>query len=155
MPAARVAKPVTARFAALGTLCAVVMAALAGCSSTGTTNSSTSTTTPTTVAAQSTIATTIPFSLAKNARQDVNTTGTCKEVDGTWVLTGTVVNSAKAARTYQIVVDFVNPVGNTVMDTRIVTTPSVRPGATSTWSAKSVAGLAHVACVIHQVQAPA
>jgi hypothetical protein len=101
-----------------------------------------------------TTATTIPFVVAKNARQDV-TTGTCTEVGGDWVLNGVVKNSATTARTYQIVVDFVDQPGDTVLDTRIVTTASVKPAASLTWSAKSTPGLKNVACVIRQVQAPA
>jgi hypothetical protein len=133
----------------------MAMALLAGCSSNGAATPTTSTDAPTTRAtAQSTVATTIPFSMARNARQDV-TAGSCKETGGFWVLSGTVKNSASSARTYQIVVDFVNPVGNTVLDTKIVTTPSVRPGESLAWSTNSGSGLTHVACVIRQVQAPA
>lgn len=72
-----------------------------------------------------------------------------------WALNGMVRNSTKAARTYQIVVDFVTQPGDTVLDTKIVTTTSVRPGASLAWSTRSVTGLTHVACVIRQVQAPA
>jgi len=131
---------------------------LAACSSNGSATSvSTSTTapTPTTVVPQSTVATTIPFDMAKNARQDVTTTRSCTEVKGLWVLSGVVKNSATSARTYQIVVDFVTQPGDTVLGTKIVTTASVNPGATQAWSATSTPGLTHVACVIRQVQAPA
>jgi len=99
--------------------------------------------------------TTIPFSLAKNARHDVTTNGPCAETDGQWVLNGTVTNSAKTSRTYQIVVDFVTQPGDTVLDTKIVTTPSVGPGAKLAWSATSTSGLTSAACVIRQVQSPA
>jgi hypothetical protein len=130
---------------------------LVGCSSKGFPNSSSSTTTlapTTTVAAPTTGATTIPFSEAKNARQDV-TNGACTDVDGAWVLSGQVKNSAATARTYQIVVDFVADSGDTVLDTKVITTPSVNPGASTPWQAKSAPGLTHVTCVIRQVQAPA
>ena len=135
---------------------------LAACSSNGSvsptptsTSSSATATTSTTVAASSTVATTIPFVMARNARRDVTTTGSCREVKGQWVLSGVVKNSATTARTYQIVVDFVTQPGDTVLDTKIVTTPSVSPGAIRVWSATSTTGLTHVACVIRQVQAPA
>jgi hypothetical protein len=151
MGAAPAGKPAGARLSAV-TLTAIALVVLAGCSSKGAgTSSGTTTTGP---ATHSTVATTIPFSLAKNARQDV-TAGSCKKADGAWVLSGTIENSAHTSRSYQIVVDFVNPVGNTVLDTRIVTTARVRPGAGVAWSAKSVSGLPRVACVIRQVQAPA
>jgi hypothetical protein len=129
---------------------------LAGCSSNGSAGSVTTTSTaPTTTGVPSpTVATTIPFSIAKNARQDV-TSGVCNEVGGMWVLAGMVKNSAKVARTYQIVVDFVTQPGDTVLDTTIVTTASVKPGASLAWSTKSAPGLPQVACVIRQVQAPA
>ncbi len=112
-----------------------------------TTSKPTPTTAPTT--------TTIPFSMAKNARQDVTTDGACTQVNGSWVLKGSVKNSAKTARTFQIVVDFVTQPGDTVKDTKIVTTPSVAPGASRAWSATGAPGLSHLACVIRQVQAPA
>lgn len=99
--------------------------------------------------------TTIPFSLAKNARHDVTTNRPCVETDGRWVLNGTITNFGKMLRTYQIVVDFVSQPGDTVLDTKIVTTPSVDPGAKLAWSATSTSGLTGAACVIRQVQAPA
>jgi hypothetical protein len=126
---------------------------LAGCSSNGSANPSSLTSEPTSTTVS--IGTTIPFSMAKNARQDVTTSGPCAAVGGIWVLSGTVKNSAKTARTYQIVVDFVTQPGNTVLDTKIINTTSVGSGASLAWSAKSVPGLTHVACVIRQVQAPA
>jgi hypothetical protein len=150
---ARAANPVARRGHRFGALSTIALVLLAGCTSNGTTPSTTSTE-PSTVAGQSTIATTIPFSITKNARQDV-TAGSCRAVGGFWVLSGTLTNSAKKARAYQIVVDFVDRTGNTVLGTKIVTTPSIRPGAGSSWSAKSTSGLTNVACVIRQVQAPA
>jgi hypothetical protein len=102
-----------------------------------------------------TIATTIPFSLAKNARQDVTTPSPCRDTTGGWVLSGTIRNSAKTARSYQIVVDFVTSAGNTVLDTKVINTAKVSPGTDLAWSATSTPGLTHVACVIRQVQAPA
>jgi hypothetical protein len=122
---------------------------LAACSSTGK-----ATGTTTSAPAPSGVGTTLAFSLARNARQDV-TTGSCIKTGGTWNLTGTVENSAPKARNYQIVVDFVDPSGNTVLDTKIVTTATVKHGARVPWSARSTPGLADVACVIRQVQAPA
>jgi hypothetical protein len=155
MPATRGTRPPARRLSALGVLTAMAMVLLAGCSSNGAASPTSTTKAPATgVSAQSTVATTIPFSIARNARQDV-TAGSCKEVGGLWVLNGMVKNSAKTARTYQIVVDFVNPVGNTVFDTKIVTTRRVRPAQSLAWSTNSVPGLTHVACVIRQVQAPA
>lgn len=129
---------------------------LAACSSNKAASTTTSEATSTTAAVHApTTVTTIPFSIAKNARQDVTTTGSCSDVGGHWVLHGVVKNSAKAARAYQIVVDFVSRPGNTVLDTKIVNTASIKPGGSLSWSAKSTSGLTHVACVIRQVQAPA
>ena len=153
--AMRAAREQARQWSGRGALPAMVMVLLVGCSSTVTPDSPSSTTdsSPTTLAGESTIATTIPFNVARNARQEV-TTRSCREVGGVWVLSGTVNNSAKTARSYQIVVDFVNQNGNTVEDTKILNTASVRPGATVAWSAKSVAGLTDVACVIRYVQSP-
>lgn len=99
--------------------------------------------------------TTIPYSAAKNARKDVTTSGSCTMVGGQWVLNGEIKNSATVGRTYQVVVDFVTVPGNTVLNTQVVTTASVKPGASLAWSAKSAPGLNHVSCIIRQVQAPA
>jgi hypothetical protein len=99
--------------------------------------------------------TTIPYSPAKNARQDVTTSGPCTLTGTSWILSGTVKNSSRSARTYQIVVDFVTQPGFTVLDTKIVTTASVGPGASLPWDATGAAGHKNVACVIRQVQAPA
>jgi hypothetical protein len=131
----------------------LAMALMAGCSSKG--PQSSTTTRPATTATPATVATTIPFSIAKNARQDVTTPTPCRDTSSGWVLSGTIKNSAPSARTYQIVVDFVTTSGNTVLDTKVITTGPVRPGAVKNWSAESTAGLTGVACVIRQVQAPA
>jgi len=72
-----------------------------------------------------------------------------------WVLSGKVTNSSQSNRDYQIVVDFVTQPGDTVLDTKIVTTPNVNPGASLPWQATGAAGQKSVACVIRQVQAPA
>lgn len=133
----------------LGALSATVVL-LAGCSSGG----GAATPTTTRPSASAGVGTTLAFSMARNARQDV-TMGPCTKVGGAWNLTGTVDNSAHTARSYQIVVDFVDRTGNTVLDTKIVTTAKVRHGARVPWSARSTPGLADVACVIRQVQAPA
>jgi len=128
---------------------------LGGCSSGGSPSDLAGGGATTTAMAPSTVPTTIPFSMAKNARQDVTTTGPCSLKDGEWDLQGTVTNSAKTARRYQIVVDFVTQPGNTVLYTKILNTALVRPKASLAWSARSIPGLAQVACVIRQVQAPA
>ncbi len=99
--------------------------------------------------------TTIPFSLAKNARHDVATSGPCTLTGTSWILSGTVRNSSRSARNYQIVVDFVTQPGFTVLDTKIVTTAVVQPGASLPWDATGAAGKKNVACVVRQVQAPA
>lgn len=104
---------------------------------------------------RTTTGTSIPFSLSRNARHDVTTTGPCTEVAGSWILHGNVTNSAKTTRNYQIVVDIVSQPGDTVLDTRIVVTPRVAPGDKVPWSATSAPGLTDVACVIRQVQSPA
>jgi hypothetical protein len=153
MPATRRATPVARHLVALGALTTAAMSLVAGCSSNGSTPPSTTSTTTTVPPA--TIATTIPFSITKNARQDVTTPSPCRQTNGLWVLSGTIKNSAQAARTYQIVVDFVSRTGNTVLDTKVITTNPVPAGSSLPWSAKSTPGLTNVACVIRQVQAPA
>jgi hypothetical protein len=153
MPVTRRPTSLARRTIVRGALPAAALGLLAGCSSNTPQPSATSHTTTTVTPA--TVATTIPFSLAKNARQDVTTPTPCRHSGGAWVLAGTIKNSAKVSRSYQIVVDFVTLTGNTVLDTRVITTPPVRAGAVMNWSAKSTPGLPHVACVIRQVQAPA
>jgi hypothetical protein len=96
--------------------------------------------------------TTIPYAASKNARADVTTDGACAKAGGAWVLQGAVRNSATFARSYQIVVDYVTVPGNTVIDTRIVTVPTLNPAASTTWSSSGAHGSAHVACIIRQVQ---
>lgn len=131
---------------------------LAGCSA-NTTSSSTSATRstsgPTTTTRSLPGVTTIPYSPAKNARRDVTTSGPCRMTGTSWEFAGSVTNSSSSARSYQIVVDFVTQPGDTVLDTTIVTTASVRPGGSLPWTTTGAAGQKDVACVIRQVQAPA
>ena len=139
-----------------GLACGTVLL-LAACSSTPTSSPPAPTTTS---AATSTGPTTtthyvnVPFKLSHNARHDV-TTSTCTKIGGAWTLKGTVRNSKRIARNYQIVVDFVTTPGNTVLFTRVITIPKIKPGATARWSATSKRGIATASCVIRQVQSPA
>jgi len=94
----------------------------------------------------------VPFTLADNARSEV-TTGVCTQSSGTWVLTGTVRNSATKAKTFQIVVDFVTEPGSTVLSSVEVNLPRVGPNVTAPWSATGARGRSHVACVVRQAQA--
>jgi hypothetical protein len=94
----------------------------------------------------------VPFILADNARSEV-TTGVCTQSSGTWVLKGTVRNSATKAKTFQIVVDFVTEPGSTVLSSVEVNLPRVGPKATAPWSARGARGRSHVACVVRQAQA--
>jgi ABC-type glycerol-3-phosphate transport system substrate-binding protein len=121
---------------------------LAACGS----SSSSQTTTTSSSSPASTTTTTIPYVASKNARADVTTTGACAKSGSEWELKGNVKNSAKFARSYQIVVDFVTVPGNTVLDTKIVNVATLSPGASSDWSALGAPGDNHVACVIRQVQ---
>ena len=95
-----------------------------------------------------------PLRPGQERRKDVTTTVRV-EFGGLWVLNGEIKNSASVARTYQIVVDYVTDPGDTVLDTQILNTKSVKPGASLAWVTKSEPGLTHVSCVIRQVQAPA
>lgn len=134
---------------------ALACAALAGCSSNNTPSAATTSTTAkssTTTTNYVPGTTTIPYIPALNARQDVSTTG-CNQVDGSWVLDGSVTNSASKTRTFQIVVDFVTQPGDTVLDTQIVYVRNLAPKATKTWSATGAAGKTSVGCFIRQVQA--
>jgi hypothetical protein len=130
---------------------------LAGCSSSPTTSGSTAPSTTATGAAGTQTSNlgpgqTVPFNETLNARLDVHP-GTCKESGGSWVLRGTVTNSASSTRQYQIVVDFVTKPGGTVLATQEVTVPGVAPKQTKDWSASGAPGHSSVACLIRQVQA--
>jgi hypothetical protein len=90
---------------------------------------------------------------ADNARKNVVTTG-CEQL-GTrgWRLSGTATNTGSSDRTYTIVVDYVTPKGDTVVDTKVVRVGPVRPGATAHWSSTGAAGAGQVVCVIRQALA--
>jgi hypothetical protein len=120
---------------------------LAACSSSGS-SATQETSTRTSVAAPGA---SIPFNEADNARADVKV-GTCTQVSGAWVFTGSVVNTATKARTFQIVVDFVSKPGSTVLGTTVVTVPDVGAGATGHWSTTGAQGKPNVACVVRLAQ---
>ncbi len=115
----------------------------AGGSTGTTTGSSVSTTVPQ--------GTTIPYNPLLNARQDVTIVSPCTQSSGSWLAHGTVHNSSSKARGYQIVVDFVDH-SDTVLDTKIVTVPTVAPNASTTWQTVGAPGQSSVSCVIRQVQ---
>jgi hypothetical protein len=87
---------------------------------------------------------------AENARKAV-TTGACTK-DGAkgWVFSGRVTNTTKAAHRYSIVVDFVTAKGDTVMDTKVVKTASIKPGASASWKTMGAAGHAGISCVVRE-----
>jgi hypothetical protein len=93
----------------------------------------------------------VPYHPGHNARSDVTTKG-CTQVDGSWVLTGSVKNRATATTGYEIVVDFVTEPGSTVLSSSEVNVPSVAPGATVTWSAKGAQGKSHIGCIVRQAE---
>jgi hypothetical protein len=132
---------------ALGTAALVLGGGLlAGCSSTSTNTSSTSST-------SATPPTTIPYVAADNARSDVSLTTPCPVVNGALEASGKISNSAKVARSYQIVVDFITQPGDTVKATKVVGVKDVAAGATVPWSTSSSSGSSMLTCVIRQVQA--
>jgi len=92
---------------------------------------------------------------ADNARKDVTTTGCAQVGQAGWRLTGTATNTASARRAYSIVVDFVTPKGDTVLDTKVVSVGPVAPNSTVHWSATGAAGQGEVTCVIRQALAKA
>ena len=104
-----------------------------------------------TVAGETTTVSVPRYNAAENARQDV-TTGAC--VDGGakgWSFSGTVTNSASKARGYSIAIDFITVPGDTVVDTKLVTVPSVQPHATAKWSTSGAApGTKNLTCVVRQ-----
>lgn len=94
---------------------------------------------------------TVAFSLARNARTDVQAVS-CEEQAGAWEMTGTVKNKSATTTSFQIVVDFVTRQGDTVLSTSLVTVPGVASGATTDWSATGARGKSGVACIIRQSQ---
>jgi|HubBroStandDraft_2_1064218.scaffolds.fasta_scaffold21464_2 hypothetical protein len=103
------------------------------------------------VAAHATASADVPqYVAADNARKSV-TTGTCK-MDGKkgWVFSGRVKNTSKTAHRYSIVVDFVTAKGDTVMDTKIVHTASIKSGASASWKTMGAAGHAGISCVVRE-----
>jgi hypothetical protein len=88
-----------------------------------------------------------------NARKDIVTTGCSEDGAHGWRLTGTATNKASSAQTYSIVVDFVTPKGDTVVDTKVLHVGPVRPAATKHWSTMGAAGQSQIVCVIRQAMA--
>jgi hypothetical protein len=88
---------------------------------------------------------------AKNARQDVMA-GACTDGGASgWSFSGKVTNSAATTRGYAIVVDFITVPGDTVMATKVVNVPPLRPHASASWSATGAApGQKNLTCVIRQ-----
>jgi len=103
------------------------------------------------VAAHASTSTDVPqYVAADNARKSV-TTGACSK-DGKkgWVFSGRVKNTSKTAHRYSIVVDFVTAKGDTVMDTKVVHTASLKPGASASWKTMGAAGHASISCVVRE-----
>ena len=96
--------------------------------------------------------TTIPNDFKNNARQDVSV-GSCVHQNGEWVLSGGIVNSAKVARKYQIIVDYVTPTGGTVVDSATLEVAKVKPAQRYSWRLGGAKGVAHANCVIRNVRA--
>ena len=114
--------------------------------------------TATTAAPNSSSTTTVPgdtpapFNKAKNAHDEVKTTGPCTQTGGAWVLKGTVTNTTSASTGYSIVVDYVQVPGNTVLDTEIVKVASVAPKQTVPWQSSWTYANNDVTCVVRQSQ---
>ena len=88
-----------------------------------------------------------------NARKNIVTTGCSQDGARGWRLTGTATDKASSAQTYSIVVDFVTPKGDTVVDTKVLHVGPVRPAATKHWSTTGAAGQSQIVCVIRQALA--
>ena len=93
----------------------------------------------------------VQFDLAHNARADVHAEA-CRIASGSWLLNGTVTNPGTNATGFQIVVDFVNAKGDTVISTTEIEIPSVAPKASASWSATGAHGKPDVACLVRQAQ---
>ncbi len=93
----------------------------------------------------------VQFDLAHNARADVHTE-TCRIASGSWLLNGTVTNPGTSATGFQIVVDFVNAKGDTVISTTEIEIPRVAPKASASWSATGAHGKPDIACLVRQAQ---
>jgi hypothetical protein len=134
----------------LAGLCLVLAAAvpvLGGCS-TGAVKVSAGVSTQTSAPGSSTI----PPSLAANARTDVTTPSVCRrDAAGLWVWKGTVTNKSAAPHAYTIIVDFTDSTA-TVEQTKVVGVPTVAPGGSATWSVGGAAAMADIRCVIRSAR---
>jgi hypothetical protein len=90
---------------------------------------------------------------ADNARKSVAFSPCVHQGKKGWLASGTATNSSKSRRGYSIVIDFVTPKGDTVMDTKVVHVAPVAPKATAHWSALGAAGQPKIVCVIREARA--
>jgi hypothetical protein len=91
------------------------------------------------------------YNPAKNVRRDVQAGACVDQGSKGWALSGKVTNSSTKPQGYSIVVDFITVPGDTVLDTKLVSVPTVQPHASATWSATGAApGEKNLTCVIRQ-----
>jgi hypothetical protein len=90
------------------------------------------------------------YHASENARKEVTATACVHEGEKGWAARGTATNTSAARRGYSIVIDFVTPKGDTVMDTRLVRVKPVAPKASVHWSVTGAAGQRKILCVIRQ-----
>jgi len=155
-----------ARLAVGGTIAALPIALLAcACSSNSHAPAATASTTPTVSAAAAAQAAadqgtgnhgrvSVPkYDAHENVRKDIATTGCVQDGQQGWRLSGTATNASSSVQNYSIVVDFVTPVGDTVIDTKVLHVGPVSPKATADWSATGAVGASKIVCVIRQALA--
>jgi hypothetical protein len=90
---------------------------------------------------------------SKNARKQVTSSACVHEGTKGWDAKGVATNTSSSRRAYSIVVDFVTPKGDTVMDTKIVHVGTVAPKSSAPWSVVGAAGQRKIICVIRQALA--
>lgn len=90
---------------------------------------------------------------SKNARKAVTASACVHEGAKGWEAKGTATNTSPSRQGYSIVVDFVTPKGDTVMDTKIVRVKAIAPKSSTHWSVTGAAGQPKILCVIRQALA--
>ncbi len=90
------------------------------------------------------------YKASENAREDVTASACVHDGAKGWEARGIATNTSSSRRGYSIVIDFVTPKGDTVMDTKLVRVKPVAPRSSAHWSVTGAAGQRKILCVIRQ-----
>jgi hypothetical protein len=90
------------------------------------------------------------YQASENARKDVTASACVHDGAKGWEARGIATNTSSSRRGYSIVIDFVTPKGDTVMDTKLVRVKPVAPRSSAHWSVTGAAGQRKILCVIRQ-----